>query len=1841
MPRYFQYITLMVAFAITAVPGPLLQGAENNDAIVEQLSRMEQLQLEQLQSMDQALLAEISRRTGAKRLRERTESLMALSIPTIGKRETDEAGRARIHTYLEEVISGLEPLGLERIGTFREKVAAPVDLHDLEDEDEREEPARLTLEGEAFELFPLWPNGPMPSLVPEEGLTGPLVHVGDGSWNKLKGRELDGAIALLDFKGARNIERLFSLGVLAVIVAEDEHVHYENAASLTTKTPYPFPRFYVEEETREAILERLASRSGELQVTLDGGQVYEERTVESFFVRLPAPETTPFTLDDERVLEWVAALHGIGTTAIREANAGRDDLTSPGTVINVPGEEAGHTIPVDGLWDVAASMNDVSSQELKEANPSLAGEALATGTPIMVPSGRLPLVLLAPLDTASVVPGAPHGARIMANLAATIEYMEFLVRGEGLRLRRDVIFGFLDGDTLGGQASRLVAEYAFLQKDSFSSGLGAVAGRREMIERYRAGAEWFSSGDMPDSAEIRRWLVDDWLLPRFEERRIALAEDRIRVIMEARGSEALPPLEVLERRLAEVASLRDQTLMSGGTEEDRLRALRQAWEIEEDRFAAYGLGPDTLGDRFARERRTEERTLANHLHNLESGQRLRDRVVKIRGDTRRLALGWKLAFGDGSPHLGIGLTGDLSKTMRKAGTTGSEVSSLRTRFRKIAAFGASRAGWAEDFTFIGSEDTSKLALQPTPFIPLYQDLWYSSNIHVLPLGSEGDRMERVDTPHDTVERLNWENFSLQARTALSVLTASLESLLDSRYSGNKRERELSRITGKTVQFNIRSGIDAQDPVPETYVYLPQLGRSPFTDSNTEMLYGYRRGVLRKSLLNGSFEMPVEIASYNPQPRINAYTLDRGDALFRKVATEGQVGTKPQDTTFSYRAGEAVLKNLVMIDVYPRVIFPGVNPATYNSVLGNAYNKLQVELVDAVINGPPRDYAVDNPLLDFSENQSDGIILYLQKGDRVRVMIRQGMDYFMVLPGPVVVEEDGKARGRGITIGPDGEDRSLYLALTPYEIARGMWELASHRLGLYESFGIYSRVLREAIDRSREKLDHAEAAIEEANWQEAIGNSREAWGMLVKNFPRILKLGREAVFSVILLMALAVPASAFLERLVIGSKSIIARLTGTSAIFIAATLFLNAFHPAFKISLSPFIIVIAFTMILMSLIVLVLSYSRFDVVLRRFRSAGGQVESEEISLMSSLSTAFSLGVSNLKKRSFRTALTVFTVTALTFSIVGFVAVQGSDALTRNSIPLNDRIEGEDVDPIPPPYDGFLIRSPNWLKVSQSQVSAIESEFGATAEVTVRAHYIETEGGNNANREGVNQVPLTRGEQRHIVTGIMAFQPNETEFTGINEAVSGREWFRETDTGAGELGDRRVIILPDSAAAGLGITPDMILDESGNRRPVEDLPVIRMSNQEWRVIGILDTDHANRIRDVNGQSLAMVDYLASGMSSGVSGSSRIISEGQSFHFDWSRLVIVPFMARQDVGAELRSVAVKLPETLDSETLFADLTKRLKNEFFVASDGEVSLVVPRQQVNFAGIAKILLPVLLCILIVMNTMLGTVEERKGEVGMLGAIGLSPRQIAFLMFAESTVFSILGIIFGTFGGLLFANIVNAVNAAGGNFLTSLSFNFTSLISMSLATGTGLIVLLATLIPANKAAALAAPSGMTEWELPEAEMAGEIRFKLPFTLTRGNAVGMVAFFRQFLINHNEPTSEDFNCREVLVRLSESEGKPVISLSTDMWLAPYDLDVAQHFALNLEPGTRESVYEVELVMNRFSGSEENSRRTAYNYLNLVRRQFLLWRNLEPERRTDFIREGAELLKRSASTPVSHE
>lgn len=1838
-----------ILVACTGLLAGSLCQAISNAEIASQLTAAQKRQLDVIQGLSIAGLSEVEAATRAEVLRQQTEVIWQMGLPAIGSRQLDAQGRAPVHHWIEQRIEQLAPQGVEFLGSLRGRTAAPVSLDRLANAEQRGSAAVLQTDSGDVPVFPLWPNGPMPSLAPEEGLSGPVFYVRRGEWPDLDGLPLDGAIAVMDFSGGRRLERLFSLGVQAVIVLQDDFVQYESARLLFSSTPLPFPRFYLPRDQAAGVLaqaaqnrERIATGAPYTTVSVFGGNVYEMRPVESLFAYLPPSDPVRVPIQAATLLDLIASDYGLSADDLMRANQLDSPALQPGQVLLLPGGRGSYTVRADELLGRLSTLYGTSLQEIRRVNNLSAGQQPTVGTELVLPKLPTPLVITVDMDAASVVPDVAHGARTVANLASALQLMEHMATSRHLNRRRGVLFAFMDGNTLGGVGTRLLAEYLFLQENEFATTGGSRGiSDAEILDYYERSHIWFTEGRAPENVAVARWLADEWLMGHLEDARIYLAEQRIPLILQlnrtgdaAEAARLRAQLAEIEAELRKVVDVRLESLALRAPPAERLNALRAILTdpVRVADLAPYGLAPEALALQFEREMAEERMIRSNNQNNMEVGARI---LATLRGaQTGGLRLGIQLDLLDGSHHLGVG---DGSNGLLGGLRAAALQRQMAPRLRLAAAHAAELSGWQEPMTFTSVEDSANLAVVPTRPTPVYDSFWRFGDVVLLPIGGRNDMTPFLDSPADTLASINFANLSVQARTAFTLIRLFVESPSDSTVNINFPMPELSVLTGRTVQFNIRSGIDARDPVPGTYVYLPLVPNDPAFDSENAMAYfGYRRSTLAISRLNGSFRMPVELTTFHRRPQVMAYQLDRSEALFRKVMTQGQVGTSPQSNVFQYRRGSELERNLVMIDTYPKVIFPGADPSEYIPMGGSPRAPAQVELMDAVREGAPRDFAVDNPMLNFRERDLDGIVLNLPEGIRVRAMVRRGLDFRMLLVGEVDMNAP-RARGAGHLVGPlDDGDRNLYLALTPYHIARQMTDLARHRLDVYQRFGISSRSLEAAVARAQDKLAEAEAAKAEGQWRDTIGASREAWGILVKNYPRILGLGREAVFSVIILMAFLVPSAWFLQSLFSGAKGIIAQLAWTTAIFTLGTLFLNYFHPAFRIALSPFIVVIAFTMILMSTIVIGLSYQRFEVLLRRFRSESGEVESEEISLFSSLGTAFSLGISNLRKRMFRTVLTVVTVTALTFSIIAFVAISGRDTVFRVAVPLDTFVDGDHVEPLEPVYNGMLLRNFQWQEFPQSRIVALETEFGGRMDLTVRAFFLEVEGGNNAAREGVNQIPVLWQQSDHVLTGIMVFQPNEVDFSGLHRAVSHNEWFRGEQfiDGAWQPAERFSVILPDVAAAALGIGVEHIFDAAGERLPHDQLPLVRMQNNDWRVIGILDTEKANRIRDINGRSLAMVDFLRSGMSPAVSG--QLEQEGDSFHMNWSRLAIVPYAARNDVGAKLRSVALRFGDDLDQEEFFNDIALRFKQPFFAASEGEVSFVVPRQRVDMGGLAKVILPVVLCILIVMNTMLGTVEERKGEVGMLGAIGLSPRQISFLMFSESTVFSILGIILGTFGGLLFSNIVQGLNARDIAFLSGLSFNFTSILSMLLATATGLVVLMATLIPARKAAAMAAPSGMSAWELPAPDDNSCIQFTLPFTLTRGNAVGMVAFFRGFLLNHTESTSEDFNCREVRLKQIREEAAPALFLETAMWLMPYDLDVAQHFRMKLHPGATEGVFIVDLELQRFSGSEENWLRTAYNFLNLVRQQFLLWRNLAPEARTRYIEAGALLLSEQATS-----
>ena len=1296
--------------------------------VAARLSAAERQHLRRLSSLRATTLSEMDAATAGEDLRREVEDLfesvpLSLSLRPEGARGPQEWLRERLRDVDE----------LTWLGELREEVPVPVELDEATTLRDRQNTAtRIEVGDLELPLQPFWPNGALPTLTPEEGLSGRLVDVGDGEWEDVEGLDPRDAVVLMNFKGGRNWNRMFELGAKAVVVVEDEYVSRPVAERFYANTPLPIPRFFVDRAAGRALRDQLSEKN-DAEARVVGGNWMESRTARSLFAWLPPHPEQTVEIRDTDLLSRIAAQFGVELQDLLEENNLQSPVVDAGKVLDVPGRLESYTVVEEDLLTRLVGEFGLSREAMLEANPGL-DTALPPGTRLRVPALEDPLVLQVRLEAASSLPGLPHGGRAAANIVAAARLLETAAdMPEGTR-RRGVLVAFLEGDVHGGRASRRFLESYLLEEDLLDPALVAVSegiDQETIYENYLSIESWLDGKDEEPSAPAFDWFVDQWLASRLDQYRVALAEARVEAILSRIDSEDEAEKQRLresqsryEAQINRVVEVREATLQNAELS-SRDKASGFLEKVDETLVAVDAVPALTRADLEARFRREveEERTQRNLLE----GNRRTVRTVMdvLYSEERPLdlgtpLLGYRLDVSTGSPHLQLAPQNDLRKMPSFRSQT---FEALVERMDRVQSFAAREAGWDEPWSFIGNNVQAVFPLTNRVPPPSYSEFWAQVGVGVVTFQAANDSRNRLDTPRDVPAEMDFDNLARLLRTMKVLVRVGLENAGDGDLSVSLKERTSSRLMGMTTKFNVRSGIDAKDPVPSTLVRNPSIPLKINSEThNTAAYMGTRLGMDTFSRLNGRYSLPVEFTDFSTPREVYAYRPDEQSGLFQYVFDAGQIGTQKQAQTFTYINSQDTYKNLILYELYPFVISAGVDPLSY--AVPRAPGDLP-EIIDAVLSGTPRHVNVEHPFVNFRETELTGLVVYMEPGRRVQMVSKRQGQVRALLLGPLP-EDPEDLEGLGIEVGPKEGDRNLVLPLAPVEIAQSMFDINERRLTIYERYGIRSRELSANLKVSRQKLEQVEDHVENLQWQDAYGRAREAWGVLAKGYPSMLKLGREAVLSVVILMALLAPTGVFLERLVIGSKHIIARLGGAVAIFVLGTVFLNFFHPAFKIAASPFIVVIAFTMILMAVVVLGICYQRFEVLVRRARIEGGEAESEEISLVSTLNTAFSLGVSNLKKRPTRTLLTAFTVTVLTFSIVSFVSVRGKDTLFLRPVPMDLTVggipvgEGEIEDPA---YEGALFREFSWAGLSSDFMNAVETEFGSRFPMAKRMHYIE--------------------------------------------------------------------------------------------------------------------------------------------------------------------------------------------------------------------------------------------------------------------------------------------------------------------------------------------------------------------------------------------------------------------------------------------------------------------------------------------------------------------------------------
>ncbi len=1064
----------------------------------------------------------------------------------------------------------------------------------------------------------------------------------------------------------------------------------------------------------------------------------------------------------------------------------------------------------------------------------------------------------------------------------------------------------------------------------------------------------------------------------------------------------------------------------------------------------------------------------------------------------------------------------------------------------------------------------------------------------LAAATPNDARQWWDTPLDTPDRVDYTNLARQIETltAMALWAGKDPGLL--RPTKLELEDYGHSLAGNIYWFDRSVNFAVpQKPVPQALVTYQQLGPNS--------VGGVRSLIVDRADEDGRFAFDIMRNRFSNT--IKAYQVDAVTGAITSAPDMGQEGDETYPTEHPWGWWENEMLQ-VLFECRPLSLFETVD-SRYLSVLDH------VTVLNAR-DGVPQSWGAD-----FVEDQSleEGkvslaAVIYGQPGTRVKALLSTslfGVPYLLTgapkgwLTEPIEASEMDndllqRAYGNGYPVERNVLLRPAYLA------AQDMWLLDDARIKQLAHYGVRNDKFMRLHEDARQALLDAGQHLEARRYAAYKADVRRAWGLETRGYPDIKSTADDTVYGVIFYFALLLPFSFFCERLFFGFADIRRQLLGAAAFFIGIFVLMGFIHPAFKLSSSPYVIFLSFVIFAIGGTALIMLLSRFTrSIAERKRLAAG-VHEADIGRLSATAAAVSLGISNLRKRPIRTLLTVMTITILTFTAQAFTSVQ--TYLKFYQIPRHTEAT----------YDGALLRDRGWRGMQLSVLDYVRSAFGDEARVIPRSWYHTKKIGE---REYIDLERTESGSRySSFAYALMGVTPGETVSGVDGQLVGSRSrWLEPGDS------DDDVCILPEAMAQIVGIDTSEV-----------GTATVRFMGRDWRVIGLLDGDGVDGLHDLDGEGLTPVDTVKEAKKmeqmEGMDPRLQDTSSIETFsHLSANNVIFLPFQKVIDLNGRLHSVAITGfgdVEELKSEV--EEFVTRVALPLFVGSDGEVRVYTSMGSASLAGVANVIVPMLIAALIVLNTMMGAVYERDREIGVYSSVGLAPSHIASLFIAEALVYATMGAVLGYLLGQSITLYMARQGLMGGMFMnySSLSAIFSTVIVMA-------TVVVSTLYPARRAADMAVPDVTRQWRFPEPD-GDDWHFDFPFTIGRADALGMCSYLRRIFRSYGEGSVGDFMTESVALAAEETTGTdqdPTYRLQMMAWLAPYDLGVSQQVLLRTTPtDDMDGVYRIEMEIRRESGDVASWKRLNTNFLGVLRKRFLVWRTVSDEVRAEYHAEGRD-------------
>ncbi len=1021
----------------------------------------------------------------------------------------------------------------------------------------------------------------------------------------------------------------------------------------------------------------------------------------------------------------------------------------------------------------------------------------------------------------------------------------------------------------------------------------------------------------------------------------------------------------------------------------------------------------------------------------------------------------------------------------------------------------------------------------------------------LTLATTDDLRLAWGTPFDTPDRIDWSRALAQWRLAAHLIRGMARA---AELEPGSIRNGFSTVSGR-ASLLLHGELFAEHPAPGTTLLAFQ-------------------GPARYHLIT-DLEGKFLIKGVSDKKHLQDKVILEG---YRFSTTDGSVIwaiDKKQTGKPAYRVKmrrRSMSTDLVMFNCRQTTIFNLLEPRSLRYM-----TKLQ--LIDGRREAPPVRYWYSR----IDTRSSIIASIFLDPGTRLKLTLSD-----TVLQKKMILT-NGSARdpmGSGYLV-----DDHPSLFHTAYLAARDMWALLLPRIRNLEEHGIHDERIKKLQEEGEAALARADRALAAYRYTTFTEESSRAWALASRVYDRVESTQKDVLFGVLFYIALFVPFAFCMERLLFGFVSIYKRIVAFCAILLLLILLIARVHPAFELAYSPTVVILAFFIIGLSFLVTMIIILRFEDEMTLLQRRASHKRPEEISTWKAFAAAFFLGVSNLRRRRLRTALTCLTLIILTFTIMSFTTVK--------SLRRQNRLQFDAA----PSYQGLLLKNIDWHKLPQEALAIFESLFDGNVVVAPRIWLA----GDEPTRAG--RIMVRHQGKEYRFQGLTGLSPDEPRVSGLDRILVRGRWFRQ--------GEPDAVLIPSGLADRLGIDPE---------KPGQTLDLWGMT---LRVTGVFSENRLQQQPDLDGEILTpaifpsettmeMREVEKEALESGEDVRSF---QGRYHHIPPDQVLILPASTLLKLGGTLRSVALQ-PPVAPNPALAGQLTDRFSLALFSGEQNGVYLYNATDTMSYSGMPNIMIPLLISILIVLNTMISSVFERRNEIAVYTSVGLAPTHVSFLFVAEALAFAILSVVLG----YLLAQ-TSAGFLAGTRLWQGITVNYSStagVAAMVLVMG---VVLLSVIYPSRVAAHIAIPDVNRSWTIP-ATGDDTLRVTLPFLMRYHEHASICGFLYSYLLGHRDISHGLFSTSDVELLDTTAAARAVsdalpmargcLHLRCKVWLAPFDFGIMQWVDISFCPASEgEDFMEITITLTRVAGEVTLWRRVNRSFLHTLRKQLLIWRSLDTE------------------------